>query len=142
MAIETKEESRALNTGRETAKDIEETTKTREVLCVKRGSVILAFAAFRLKNYKTVWISSLFVRLDNQREGIGKFLLDAIEKFAKENSAKVVVLEVRKKAKWAINFYKKYGYRILSERNLKKNPFDQAIDKKPSLFRYILGKVI
>lgn len=142
LAIETKEENRVLNTGRKTAKDIEETVKTREVLCVKREGVILAFSAFRLKNYKTVWISSLFVKSSNQREGIGKFLLDAIEEFARKNNAKAIVLEVRKKAEWAINFYRKYGYHILNGQDLKKDPFDQVIDKKPVPSRRILGKAL
>jgi len=96
----------------------------------------------RLKNEQTVWISSLYVRVDLQGKGYGSKLLKKIENFAFKNMAKVVVLETEKEAKWAVSFYLKNGYKKITKNILAKFPFDRVLEKPPVPNRYILGKVV
>jgi hypothetical protein len=65
-----------------------------------------------------------------------------VEEIARERGAKVVVLETERQADWAVNFYLKNNYKILSEEDLKVFPFDMVLDKPPVPNRYIFGKII
>lgn len=142
LDIYNKKEAEIMDIGSETAEGLIEGEKSREYICLKDNDKIVSFASFRLKNPQTVWVSLLYTRLDCQGKGYGATLTREIERIAKKRGAKVVVLETEPKAKWAANFYFKNGYKILSENNLKKSPFNKALDKPSAPNRHILGKVI
>lgn len=140
--IYTSSEAREVGVGTFIEDDLTEGEKSRKFLILKSVNKIVGFASFRLKNTQTVWVSSLYVLIDTQRKGYGTVLLQGIEKFALKNRAQSIVLETEKKAKWAVNFYLKNGYKKLSIRNLAKFPFDKVVDKKPVSNRYVIGKVV
>jgi ribosomal protein S18 acetylase RimI-like enzyme len=116
--------------------------KTREYLCLKVGDKVISFTSFRLKNPQTIWVSHICTDPDFQGKGYGAKLMQKIEEIAKERGAKVVVLETERQADWAVNFYLKNNYKILSEEDLKVFPFDMVLDKPPVPNRYIFGKII
>lgn len=114
----------------------------KKFLILKDEEKIVAFASFRLKNPQTVWLSALYVDVKRQRRGYGTKLLEAVEKRAKKIRAQVLVLDAVKKADWAVAFYKKLGYKILSKKDLREHPFDKVLDKKPVTFTYLFGKAL
>ncbi len=116
--------------------------KNREYLCVYDKEEIIGYASFRLKNSQTFWISMFYVKKKRQKSGIGTFLMKELEKIAKKHQALVIVLETDKKATWAIEFYKKMGFKILFDENLSEFPFDKVINKPQVVFKYIFGKKI
>jgi ribosomal protein S18 acetylase RimI-like enzyme len=126
----------------ETKEDLIEGEKTREYLCLKVDDKVVSFVSFRLKNPQTVWISHICTNPDCQGNGFGAKLMQKDEEIAKEKGARVVVLETEKQADWAVNFYLKNNYKILSDEDLKNHPFDMVIDKPQVPNRYILGKII
>ena len=128
----------------ETKTSIEEMSERRDMLCVKNDAgMVIGYAAFRLKNEQTVWLSALYVLPDCERRGVGKVLLCGVERWAKEKGAKVVVLETHRNADWAINFYTKNGYELINDKaKLKVYPFDRALEKDPVAGRPFLGKIL
>jgi GNAT superfamily N-acetyltransferase len=103
---------------------------------------LIGYSSFRLKNPQTVWLSMIYIHPDFQHKGNGALLLKEIERQAEILGALVIVLETEKKATWAVEFYKKNGYQILSDADLLKFPFDQVLDHKQVDRRYIFGKKI
>lgn len=142
LDIYTQKEAKEVGVGDLTREDLISGEKTKKYFILKDKNKMLAFASFRLKNNQTVWISSLYVKVSQQRKGCGAALLSVIEDFAVKNKAKVIVLETEKKAKWAVNFYLKNGYKKITKHNLIKFPFDKILEKPPVLNRHILGKII
>jgi len=124
----------------ESVDDLIKGKKNREYLCAYDNDVLIGFSSFRLKNPQTVWLSMLHIAPRYQRKGLGSIFLNKIEEVGKKFKALVLVLEADKKATWAINFYKKNYYRILSDKNLEKYPFDKVLEKKQVKSRYIFGK--
>jgi ribosomal protein S18 acetylase RimI-like enzyme len=142
LDIYTKEMAVMMEVCTESEEKLIDGEKTREYLCVKDNGKIVSFASFHLKNPQTIWISSLYTHPQYQGKGYGRALDKEIEKIAKEQGARVIVLETEKQADWAVNFYLKNGYSILSDEDLKKFPFDQVLNKPQVPNRYILGKVV
>lgn len=142
FGIYTKSEIKEVGVSNLTEQDIIKGEKTRKYLMLKDNNKIVAFASFRLKNQQTVWVSSLYVRVNLQGKGYGSKLLKKIESIALKNKAKIVVLETEKKAVWAVNFYLKNGYKKITKNGLTKFPFNKVLEKPPVPNRYILGKVV
>ena len=140
--IYTKTEAVEVGVGSLTEEDLISGEKVRKYLVLWENGAIVAFASFRLKNEQTVWVSSLYVRVDLQGQGYGSKLLKEIEKFALKHKAQVVVLETEKKAKWAVDFYLKNGYKKITKNGLAKFPFNKVLEKLPVPNRYILGKIV
>lgn len=140
--IYTKSEASEVGVSNLTEENLLSGEKTKRYFILKNAGVIVAFASFRLKNEQTLWISSLYVRVDSQGKGFGSKLLKEIENFAAKNKVKVVVLETEKKAKWAVEFYLKNGYKKITKNGLHKFPFNKVLEKPPVSNRYILGKVV
>jgi len=55
----------------------------------------------------------VYVLPEHQRKGIGTALIRNIEKEAKEIDLKKLWLLTSEKAYWAVNFYKKHGYKLV-----------------------------
>jgi len=136
------EQAKEMGICSETAEGLIEGEKTREYLCLKVNNEIVSFVSFRLKNPQTIWISHICTNPDFQGKGYGARLMKKVEDIAKERGAKVVVLETEPRADWAVNFYLKNNYKILSESDLEIFPFDMVLDKPSVPNRYILGKVV
>ncbi|PJJ07491.1 ribosomal protein S18 acetylase RimI-like enzyme [Flavobacterium sp. 1] len=62
-------------------------------------------------------IHKIYILPETQGKGIGKFAIEAIEKFALENSSASVILNVNRFNK-ALNFYEKIGFKIIDEVNI------------------------
>jgi len=112
----------------------------REYVCIYKNEDLVGFASFYLKNSQTVWLSMFHIDPEYQKQGLGSIFLKKIEEQAKKLKALVIVLETDKKATWAVNFYKKNNYQILSDEDLTKYHFDKALEKKQVEGRYIFGK--
>lgn len=136
------EEIAAFGNEIETAETIGLTTQTKEVLIAKTDErVIEGYIAFRKKNDDVVWISSLYIDPQFQRQGVGEKLLNEVEKAAQETGCKLVALETHKSADWAINFYKKRGYEIVNEK-VGEYPYSSILENPPVLNRPLLAKII
>jgi len=142
LKLYSEKEAKEIGFCSETKEDLIEGEKTREYLCLKVDDKVVSFVSFRLKNPQTFWISHICTNPDFQGKGYGAKLMQKAEEIAKERGAKVVVLETEKQADWAVNFYLKNNYKILSDEDLKIFPFDMAIDKPQVPNRHIFGKII
>jgi ribosomal protein S18 acetylase RimI-like enzyme len=141
-SIHTDEEKRAFADSHfETAETIATAIATRNFLCAKKGNNVLGYITFRQKNEVIVWISSLYIDPDQQRQGIGKKLLHAVEDFAQNSHSKLVALETHEQADWAIGFYNKNGYIVIND-IVDRFPFDRMLDKPPVPNRPILAKIL
>ena len=125
----------------ESVENLTEGENNREYLCVyNENGEVIGYASYRLKNSQTAWLSMIYIHPEYQHKGIGDALLKEVEKAAKELGALALVLETDKKASWAVKLYVRNNYQILSDEDLKKYPFDKALEKKQVPGRYIFGK--
>lgn len=102
----------------------------------------IGLTEYRFKTPNAVWVSSLFIRPDKQRQGIGKMLMLTIEDEAKTKGASAVVLEAEKNANWAVNFYNKLGYIVLNKEDFQQEPFLGLLSKDPVSNRFIFAKKV
>ncbi len=63
-----------------------------------------------VKEIPVLYISDLVVRKDYRSHGIGKLLMQEVERIAKEKGIQYLKLTVFSKNSLADNFYKKYGF--------------------------------
>jgi ribosomal-protein-alanine N-acetyltransferase len=79
-------------------------------------------------------IYNIAVKVDNQRSGIGKLLLDNLIDRLRSESVESVWLEVRKSNDKAISFYKRNGFTQISRRPaFYANPVEDAVLMKINL---------
>ncbi len=103
---------------------------------------VMEFYVYRVEN-RIVGVSALHVESKNvgrihwvyilpkyQRRGIGTALIRHIEKRAKELGLRKLKLITPEKAFWAINFYRKLGYRIVGRI---RNPWDYDVVMEKNL---------
>ena len=82
-------------------------------------NIALAFIAIEhnYKNEAVTRIHKIYILPEAQGKGIGKFLIDAAEKLAKQNSSTALSLNVNRFNK-ALAFYQKLGFGIIAEENI------------------------
>ena len=136
----TKEEIEGIGIGDFDITDLKD-TKSRNQLVAVADEKILGFASWYAKPNNVAWISMLEISPDEQKQGIGSKLIAEIEKLAKQQKNKAIALETQRKAFWAVDFYKKNNYKILSEEALLKEPFKDTLPNPPVKNTYIFGKV-
>jgi diamine N-acetyltransferase len=93
--------------------------KGHQFLLAKEKDTVLGFASFEhnyLQKNKTR-IHKIYILPENQGKGIGKLLIDAIEKFANENHSSALSLNVNRFNK-ALTFYKKMGFEIIAHEDI------------------------
>lgn len=73
---------------------------------------IVGVAALRIENEESGSIHRVYVLPEYQRKGIGTALMKFVEAEAKRKGIKKLWLFTLEKAYWAVNFYKKLGYKI------------------------------
>lgn len=78
-------------------------------------------------------ITNIAIDINHQHQGAGTKLLAEMEKFGLERGCIKAYLEVRVTNKYAINFYKKFGYQIMY---IRKNYYLDGADA------YVMAKVI
>lgn len=70
----------------------------------------VGFISFYCNNPNYVYISMIAIDKNQQRRGIGKYLLELVEKKTKETGQRSIRLEVDKTNYQAIMFYEKNGF--------------------------------
>lgn len=103
-----------LGIGQETTEDLVVGAQSRDYLVATLNDTIVGFASWRMKTHDIAWISMLQVLTSHQGEGIGTQLMQAIERQAREKGARIIGLETQKKATWAVSFYSKRDYAVLT----------------------------
>lgn len=142
LAIYSEEEKAAYgDTIYETAETLAVLPQNYELICAIENDVLKGFAIFRQKNAQTLWISSLYVDPDQQRQGTGGKLLDYIETCAREKHCGTLALETHGHATWAIEFYLNKGFSIVND-PISNPPYGHILDKPPVQGRPILAKRI
>lgn len=69
------------------------------------------------KNEAVTRVHKIYILPETQGKGIGKKLIDFVEKSAKENHSKALSLNVNRFNK-ALHFYQKIGFKIIAEENI------------------------
>lgn len=78
----------------------------------KSRGTIVGVAALEIENGTTGRIRWVYILPEHQRRGIGTALVTHIERISREIGLRRLRLLTVEKAKWAINFYKKFGYNV------------------------------
>jgi ribosomal protein S18 acetylase RimI-like enzyme len=80
----------------------------------------IAFSAFYCNNMiqKIGFLTFIAISPKYKRQGYGKKMLNEVILHCKENGMEKLALEVRKENLGAIEFYKRFGFRIVSEKDL------------------------
>jgi GNAT superfamily N-acetyltransferase len=94
-------------------------TKGHYFLLAKENEVVLGFAAYE-HNYQEnnrTRIHKIYILPQTQGKGIGKRLIEYIEKLAIENHSEALSLNVNRFNK-ALTFYQKIGFEIITEENI------------------------
>lgn len=135
------EEEKAYFILEETPETIEDLHSRKSILAVSNNDVVIGYLVYTIKNDYCMWISSIYIHPKFQRKNFGKILLDEAEKIATEKGILIVALETHQRATWAINFYKKNGYKIIVD-DLLEFPFSKVLQGKAVPNRPLLGKLI
>ena len=86
--------------------------KKYEIYVLEKNKKIIGTVSFYIKNKNQIHIRSMAVHPNNQKKGVGSFILKEIEEMAKEKNIKSISLDTSKPLKIAIKFYKKFGFRF------------------------------
>jgi N-acetylglutamate synthase-like GNAT family acetyltransferase len=73
---------------------------------------ILGVAALEAESEETGRLHWVYILPEHQREGIGTALVTHVERKAREMGLRKLRLLTVEKAKWAVDFYKRLGYRL------------------------------
>ncbi|GEL12074.1 Ribosomal protein S18 acetylase RimI [Flavobacterium glycines] len=87
-----------------------------QFILAKEENTVLGFASFEhhYQNKNSTKIHKIYILPETQGKGIGKLLIDAIEKLAVENESESLLLNVNRFNK-ALTFYQKLGFKIIEE---------------------------
>lgn len=93
--------------------------KGHRFLLVKEGETVLGFASYEhlYQETNTTRIHKIYLLPETQGRGLGKVLIQEIEKIALENHADKLSLNVNRFNK-AQHFYKKIGFEIVDEEDV------------------------
>lgn len=89
-------------------------TNGQHFLLIKEENVVYGFASYELnyENSNLTKIHKIYVLPETQGKGIGKKLIDFIEKITIDNNNSAVILNVNRFNK-ALGFYEKIGFKIV-----------------------------
>jgi putative acetyltransferase len=94
------------------------------------NDIPISCGAFKQYDNDTVEIKRMFVQPDFRSKGIGKLILEELEKWARENKYSACILETGKKQPEAIKLYKKSGYKIIPNFGQYENVVNSVCMKK------------
>lgn len=93
-----------------TAEDLAEESQRKAFTVYELKGKIVGVAAFEVRRFGIGVVDRVYVLPSFQRRGIGATLLAHIERSAKAQEIREIVLWTDPKAAWAVNFYKRLGY--------------------------------
>ena len=79
-----------------------------------KNDIAIGIGAFKKFNNEAVEVKRMYVRHENRRDGVAIKILTELGLWAKDLSYKKCVLETGKRQFEAVNFYKKNGYKIIT----------------------------
>ena len=82
-----------------------------DVFITLLNNKIVGTVSLSTKNQNILYIRSMAVHPDVQRHGIGRFIMDNINKITQKMNIKKIVLETSSPLKPAFNFYEKQGFK-------------------------------
>lgn len=94
-----------------------------------RGGEIKGVAALLLREDESGVMDWVYVLPRYQRSGIGTALVNRLEDEVKERGLEKLMLKTPEKARWAVEFYLKLGYRII-DRISTSWGYDVVMEKK------------
>lgn len=130
----------AIGIGKISVKDLKKGSKNRKFLIAIKNKKIVGFASWHIKPNNVAWISMLQVLPEYHKRGMGHKLILEIERQAKNKKCFAVALEMQRKAFWALNFYKKNNYKIISDKKIMQGIYAGTLLKKPVKNTFIFGK--
>jgi len=86
--------------------------KSIHVMVCEKDRIPIGVGRAQFNSCDEAQIRYMAVEEDHQGNGFGSLVLQELEKRVKENNAKYVILNARE---FAVDFYKKYGYRIVGK---------------------------
>lgn len=95
---------------------------------------ILGFVSYQIQEDNIIYIPKLYVKPEAHKKGIGKLLIDAVEKIALKNKVNFLELNVNRKNP-AMYFYKKIGFELYEKVDIAYGKFwlnDYVLRKKIS----------
>jgi len=134
------EEMKNIGIGDESVEGLEAGEQTREYLVAVESKMVMGFASWYIKDNNVAWISMLQVLPEHRRKGVATALVREVETQAIKKGAKALAAETQKKAYWVKDLNIKYGFKILSWDELKKEPYAGTLDKPPVPNTYVFGK--
>lgn len=89
-------------------KDTQEDTSHHVMVCDDAG-VVIGVGRLQLNSAVEAQIRYMAVEPNAERQGVGRSIVDALEKTARDNQRKLIALDAREPA---VGFYEKLGYRV------------------------------
>jgi|WetSurMetagenome_2_1015567.scaffolds.fasta_scaffold659561_1 putative acetyltransferase len=83
------------------------------VLCLKNGKAIACGCIREMEDESTVELKRMFTIEEERGKGIGKIIVEELEKWAFELQKKRIILETGVKQDSAIVMYKRIGYKVI-----------------------------
>lgn len=84
-----------------------------DVVIIYKDEVPVACGAFKEYNIDAIELKRIFVKKENRRQGLSKFIIRELEKTGRGKGYKYALLETGIKQYEAINLYKNTGYEII-----------------------------
>lgn len=134
------QELQDLHIGQETVDDLIEDAEKRNYLVAELGGKIVGFIEWKPKTHNIAWISMLQVLPSYQRQGVASGLLKKVEEQVKVEGFSAIALETQKKATWAVSFYEKHGFSVLSLTDFHSGLYEGLFNQEPVESTYIFGK--
>lgn len=94
---------------------------------IKDGNQVLAVCRLQLISAEVAQIRFMGVDTEQQGKGLGKLIIDYMERKAKQLGAKEIILQARENA---VPFYKNCGYQIIKKSHLLWNKIQHFLMKK------------
>lgn len=89
--------------------------KSFHIMACDENNKVIGVGRLHFNNETEAQIRYMAVATEHEKQNIGTLILEALEKHAKENSGKTIVLHARENA---LGFYKKKGYELLEKSHL------------------------
>jgi putative acetyltransferase len=90
-----------------------ETEQPKKAIVVYYQQEAIACGCFDVYDHRSIELRRMFVKMSYRRKGLGLLVVDALEKWAKEEGYAHCMLETGNKQAIAVEFYKKIGYAII-----------------------------
>lgn len=121
--------------------EILEMKQTRHAICAKEGFNLYGYVALHLKHHNLTWINGIYVHPDQQGKGIGSFLLNKVDEFARATLCPMAATLIEPENTKAITFFEKNGY-IMCHQHIEEYPYDVMLGTIHVAHKTLLAKTI